>query len=200
MLVFRSVLLGRYLDGYTLCPRLTLVYRRPWLFVFHLSAITVSLPSPTSITAEQYSKTMHLTRLSRIETVPSPSQSRPPSAPTSSLTINLLPHLTTFLFLLISSILIFLSLLLPNSTSHLSSFSIRPVNKIYVPATLISAGTSTSTSTTSEKPLATGMWGQDESEIQPSAVTGLSRNPVPIENVTWYGILGPEVWAGPMRE
>jgi len=65
---------------------------------------------------------------------------------------------------------------------------IGPVNKIYVPATLISA------STTSEKPLATGMWGQDETDIQPAA---RQRG---LEDVTWFGINGPEVWVGPMRE
>jgi len=65
---------------------------------------------------------------------------------------------------------------------------IKPVNKLYVPATLISA------STTSEKPLATGMWGQDESEIQPAV---RQRG---VEEDTWYGINGPEVWVGPMRE
>ena len=65
---------------------------------------------------------------------------------------------------------------------------IKPVNRLYVPATLISA------STTSEKPLATGMWGQDESDIQP---TVRQRG---VEEDTWYGINGPEVWVGPMRE
>jgi hypothetical protein len=64
----------------------------------------------------------------------------------------------------------------------------RPVNKIYIPATLISA------STTSEKPLATGMWGQDETDIQ------LSVRQRGVEDVTWFGINGPEVWVGPMRE
>jgi hypothetical protein len=65
---------------------------------------------------------------------------------------------------------------------------IKPVNKIYIPATLISASTS------SERPLATGMWGQDETDIQPSV---RQRG---VEDVTWFGINGPEVWVGPMRE
>jgi len=68
------------------------------------------------------------------------------------------------------------------------------VNKVYIPTTLISASSSTS----SEKPLATGMWGQDESPIEPESIVR-----VPFGgglNVTWFGILGPEVWVGPMRE
>jgi hypothetical protein len=65
---------------------------------------------------------------------------------------------------------------------------IKPVNKIYIPSTLISASTS------SEKPLATGMWGQDETDIQPAV---RQRD---VGGVTWFGINGPEVWVGPMRE
>lgn len=65
---------------------------------------------------------------------------------------------------------------------------IKPVNKIYIPATLISA------SNTSEKPLATGMWGQDETDIQPAV-----RQRDGGGEVTWFGINGPEVWVGPMR-
>ena len=65
---------------------------------------------------------------------------------------------------------------------------IKPVNKMYIPATLISASTS------SEQPLATGMWGQDETDIQPSV---RQRD---VGGVTWFGINGPEVWVGPMRE
>ena len=63
---------------------------------------------------------------------------------------------------------------------------IQPVNKMYIPATLISASTS------SEKPLATGMWGQDENDIQPAV---RQRD----GEITWFGINGPEVWVGPMR-
>jgi hypothetical protein len=38
------------------------------------------------------------------------------------------------------------------------------------------------------------MWGQDETDIQPSV---RQRG---VEDVTWFGINGPEVWVGPMRE
>ena len=131
---------------------------------------------------------MHLTRLSRIETVPSPHQPQHPPAPTPSRTLRLLAHITTFTFLTSSVILIFISLLLPNTKTHLGSMFIGPVNKLYIPATLISASTS------SEKPLATGMWGQDETDIQPAV---RQRG---LEDVTWFGINGPEVWVGPMRE
>jgi hypothetical protein len=131
---------------------------------------------------------MHLTRLSRIETVPSPHQPQHPTDPFPSRPLRLLTHLITFTFLTSSAILIFLSLLLPNTHTHLGSMVIKPVNKIYIPATLISASTS------SEKPLATGMWGQDETDIQPSV------RQMDVGEVTWFGINGPEVWVGPMRE
>ena len=138
---------------------------------------------------------MHLTRLSRIETIPSPFQPRsPPNHP--SRVPHLLVHITTFLLLTISIILLFISLLLPksNTNAHLSSFTIRPVDKIYIPATLVSASTSTS----SERPMATGMWGHDETEIQPSAIMGTHK--IPEGDIIWYGIIGPEIWVGPMRE
>ena len=46
--------------------------------------------------------------------------------------------------------------------------------------------------------MATGMWGQDETEIQPSAI--MSPHKIPEGDIIWYGLVGPEVWVGPMRE
>jgi hypothetical protein len=142
-------------------------------------------------------KMMQLTRLSRIETVPSPAPTPKYTPPSPRSFPIILLRLATFTLLLLSFILIFLALLLPNRHTHLSSMTIKPVNKIVIPSTLVASST-----TSTPMSLPTGVWGQDQSEIGDDLRNRLSAQKVktPLGSVTWFGIMGPKIWVGPMRQ
>lgn len=133
---------------------------------------------------------MPLARLSRIETVPSPSLPHTPNP--SNRRPKLLNHIFTFTLLTISTVLIFLTLLLPNKSTHLSSFHIRPIDKVYTPTPLASG-------TTTQRPIATGIWGEDAVPTKRD-LRLLDKDENEKEEVIWCGIDGPEIWVGPMRE
>jgi hypothetical protein len=128
---------------------------------------------------------MHLTRLSRIETVPSELDT-PLQRPMSKLP----SRIPSVLLLAITSALILVSLLLPNQYTRLSAMTIKPVNKQYAPATMVH-GASTPT------PMPTGVWGMNETD-EPGRSEQEAKPPV--GPVTWFGIMGPEIWVGAMRE
>jgi hypothetical protein len=141
-------------------------------------------------------KMMQLTRLSRIETVPSPAPTpKYPPPPPRSIPI-ILSRLATLTLLLLSVTLIFLALLLQNKHTHLSSMIIKPINKIFIPSTLV-----TSSTTSTAPSLPTGVWGQDESDFPDEMRERKSEQKVktPLGSVTWFGIMGPQIWVGPMR-
>jgi hypothetical protein len=76
---------------------------------------------------------------------------------------------------------------------------IKPVDKMFIPSTLV-----TSVTTSTPLSLPTGVWGQDESDF-PDEMRDRDRKSeqkvkTPLGIVTWFGIMGPQIWVGPMRQ
>jgi hypothetical protein len=103
-------------------------------------------------------------------------------------------------------ILLLVSLILPNSDNHLSSIIVRPVGKAFFPSTLLPGKSSSSSTPGIPVATATGVWGMNETDVD-VVENGKSRNrnseqkiKTPLGVVTWFGIMGPEIWIGTMRE
>lgn len=97
--------------------------------------------------------------------------------------------------LLAATILVLVSLLLPNQSTFLSAMTIRPVGKQSVPATMVHGA-----STAHPSPMPTGLWGMSETDANEPSRSSEQKIETSMGTVTWFGITGSRIWVGTMRK
>lgn len=111
-------------------------------------------------------------------------------------------RVVTALLLALATTFILLSLLLPTHRHGVSAMTIEPIGHQYIPSSPRAGEASTTIDS-----LPTGVWesieenqGSRRKKRAPMERANAVVQPEEVGSVTWFGIEGPSVWVGPMRE